>query len=51
MFVESISFLAIVIGAFAFGYHTGASRARDKAEFDRAARICRESGTSPRWDH
>jgi hypothetical protein len=36
MFIDALVFFLIVVAAFAFGYHTGYDRARDKAAFDRA---------------
>jgi hypothetical protein len=36
MLVDALAFLLIVVAAFAFGYHTGRDRERDKAAFDRA---------------
>ena len=36
MFIDGLVFFLIVVAAFAFGYHTGYDRARDKAAFDRA---------------
>jgi hypothetical protein len=36
MWIDALALLLVLIGAFAFGYHTGRDKARDKAEFDRA---------------